>query len=322
MCDGWPRAILQPRPDDIFCGTPSLAFTYGLAVMLCAPLRFGASSVLVEDLTPERLMQAIEEFRCTAVASAPLFLRRMAAAATNHDLSSLRMAISSGEALPEATRELFRQATGLQIINGLGCTELMQTFISHTPARVRAGSSGYAIPGHRVEVLDAALEPCPPGVIGRLAVKGPTGCLYLADERQRKYVQRGWNVTGDAFSKDEDGYFFFHGRYDDLIVAAGYNIDALEVEGALLEHEAVAECAVVGVPDEERGTIVCAFVVLKPGCAAGGPMARSLQDFVKSAIAPYKYPRRIEFVKSLPRTETGKLQRFKLREVSTAGAQG
>ena len=318
MCDGWPRAVLKPRPEDIFCGTPSLAFTYGLAMMLCAPLRFGASSVLVEELTPEKLLHIIRDFRCTAVSSAPLFLRRMANVAAKHDLSSLRMAMSSGEALPEATRELFREATGLQIINGLGCTEMMQTFLSHTPERLRSGATGYAIPGHRVEVLDAAGEPCAPGVIGRLAVKGPTGCLYLADERQKTYVQRGWNVTGDAFSKDGEGYFFFHGRYDDLIVSAGYNIDGLEVESALLEHEAVAECAVVGLPDQERGSIVNAFVVLKAGYAAGEHMARTLQDFAKSAIAPYKYPRRVEFVASLPRTETGKLQRFKLRGLAPA----
>ncbi|MBI2959665.1 MAG: AMP-binding protein [Betaproteobacteria bacterium] len=322
MCEGWPRSILKPRADDIFCGTAPLAFTYGLGTMLCIPMRFGASVVLAEKQTPESLLETIQELRCTFVATVPTFFRQMAPLARGFDTSSLRRAISSGEALPEATRRQFREVSGLELIDGIGSTEMMQTFISHVPERARPGATGYVIPGYRATVLDASGNPCAPGLIGRLAVKGPSGCLYLADERQADYVQKGWNLTGDAFSMDEDGYFYFAGRSDDLIVSSGYNISALEVEAALLGHEALAECAVVGIPDEWRGQIVTAFVVLKPGYRRSPQMAKDLQDHAKSAIAPYKYPRRIEFVAALPRNESGKLQRFRLREkqFSTAGA--
>ncbi len=313
MCDCWPRSILRPKPDDIFCGTPPLAFTYGLGVMLCVPLRYGASTVLAETVTPAGLLDTIARFRCTFVATVPTFYRQMAPLVRQFDLSSLRMAISSGEALSDLTRQLFRDASGIELIDGFGATEMMQTFISHTPDRVRRGATGYVIPGYRAIVLDEHGKPCPTGQIGRLAVKGPTGCLYLSDERQQRYVQNGWNITGDMYRIDEDGYFFFQGRADDTIVSAGYNISGLEVESLLLQHEAVAECAVVGLPDDERGQIVSAFVVLKPQRVAGPQMARLLQDFVKASIAPYKYPRRIEFVASLPLTEAGKLQRFRLR---------
>ncbi|TAK84671.1 MAG: 2-aminobenzoate-CoA ligase [Betaproteobacteria bacterium] len=312
MCDAWPRSILQPGASDVFCGTPPLAFTYGLGIMLCIPMRFGASTVLIERPAPGALLQAIAAFRCTIVATAPTFYRQMAPLTGRYDLRSLRKAVSSGEVLADATRQRFREATGIELIDGLGCTEMMQTFLSHTPERARRGATGYVIPGYRAEVLDAHGKPCPPGVVGRLAVKGASGCLYLADERQASRVQNGWYITGDAFSRDADGYFYFHGRTDELIVSAGYNISPLEVESALLAHEAVAECGVTGVPDPQRGQIVCAFVVLKPDYAADEKLARALQEFVKSSIAPYKYPRRIEFVDQLPRTETGKLQRFKL----------
>ncbi len=312
MCDAWPRSILQPGESDVFCGTPPLAFTYGLGIMLCIPMRFGASTVLIERPAPGALLQAIATFRCTIVATAPTFYRQMAPLTGRYDLRSLKKAVSSGEVLADATRQMFREATGIELIDGLGCTEMMQTFLSHTPERARRGATGYVIPGYRAEVLDAHGRPCPPGVVGRLAVKGASGCLYLADERQASRVQNGWYITGDAFSRDADGYFYFHGRTDELIVSAGYNISPLEVESALLEHEAVAECGVTGVPDSQRGQIVCAFVVLKPDCVADEKLARALQEFVKSSIAPYKYPRRIEFVDKLPRTETGKLQRFKL----------
>lgn len=322
MCDCWPRSILKPVEDDIFCGTPPLAFTYGLGVMLCIPMRFGAATVLVEKLTPAGMLQTIQDFRCTLSATVPTFYRQMAPLAAQFDIGSLRKAVSSGEALPEATRTLFREASGIELIDGLGSTEMMQTFISHTPERVRHGATGYAIPGYKVAVFDEHGEPCPTGVIGRLAVKGPSGCLYLADERQTKYVQQGWNFTGDAFSMDEDGYCYFHGRSDDLIVSAGYNIDGLEIESALLKHESVAECAVVGVADEARGNIVQAFVVLKPGCAGGAQMTKTLQEFVKATIAPHKYPRRIEFLDKLPRSESGKVQRFRLRELGSVGAPG
>ena len=320
MCDCWPRSMLKPGPDDIFCGTPPLAFTYGLGVMLCIPMRFRASTVLIEKLTPAGLLQTIQDFRCTFSASVPTFYRQMAPLTEKFDISSLRIAISSGEALADATRALFRKASGIEMIDGLGSTEMIVTFISHAPERVRRGATGYVIPGYQAAVLDGEGKVCPPNVSGRLAVKGPSGCLYLADERQTQYVQGGWNLTGDVYSMDKDGYFYFQGRTDDMIVSAGYNISGLEVEAALLSHEAVAECGVVGIPDDERGQLVSAFVILKPGCAAGEPLVKALQDFVKSAIAPYKYPRRIEFVTALPRTETGKLQRFKLRGLAPVGA--
>ena len=320
MCDCWPRSILKPDQDDIFCGTPPLAFTYGLGVMLCVPMRFGASTVLVEKLTPAGLLQTIQDFRCTFNATVPTFYRQMAPLVADYDITTLRRAVSSGEALPDATRQMFREASGLELIDGIGSTEMMQTFISHAPGRARRAATGYVIPGYQAAVLDDDGKLCAPGVSGRLAVKGPSGCLYLADERQTRYVQGGWNLTGDAYSMDEDGYFYFQGRTDDLIVSAGYNISGLEVESALLKHEAVSECAVVGVPDDERGQIANAFVVLKPGYPRGEAMAMALQDFVKSVIAPYKYPRRVEFVAALPRTETGKLQRFKLREPGPVGA--
>ncbi len=314
MCDGFPRSVVQPDEDDVFCGTPPLAFTFGLAVLLCAPLRFGAATVLTERVTPAGLLQTIQDFRCTIVATVPTFLSQMAALAGDYDLTSLKKAISSGEALPDATRRIFRKATGIELIDGLGATEMMQTFIAHTPERVKPGATGYVIPGYVARVVDDRGRPCAPGVVGQLAVKGPSGCLYLDDDRQRQYVRDGWNVTGDTFSMDEDGYFYFQGRNDDLIVSAGYNIGGLEIESTLLAHDAVAECAVVGVPDEHRGQVVCAFVVPKPGFAAGEDLAKALQDFVKATIAPYKYPRRIEFVAALPRSETGKLLRFKLRQ--------
>ena len=282
--------------------------------MLCFPLRYGASVVLLEKLTPDLLLESIARYRATTCFTAPTFYRQMAQLAQGHDLRSLKKCVSAGEALPDATRQAFKRATGIEIIDGIGSTEMIHIFISHKPEDVRRGATGYAVPGYRATVLDDAGRPCPPGAIGRLAVKGPTGCRYLADERQREYVQNGWNITGDAYVRDEDGYFFYQARTDDMIVSAGYNIAGPEVEGVLLEHEAVAECGVVGVPDEDRGQIVKAYVVLKPGHGKSDALAKRLQDHVKGAIAPYKYPRRIEFVDALPRTETGKLQRFKLRE--------
>ncbi|MBA3903319.1 MAG: 2-aminobenzoate-CoA ligase [Rhodocyclaceae bacterium] len=314
MCDCFPRSILKPGPDDIFCGTPPLAFTFGLGGMLCFPLRYGASTVLVERLMPDTLLQTIEDFKASICFTAPTFWRQMAALAKDHDLSSLKKCVSAGEALPDATRQLWKQATGIEIIDGIGATEMIHIFISHAPEKVRRGATGYAIPGYRACIVDDAGNPLPPGNVGRLAVKGPTGCRYLADERQKNYVQNGWNLTGDAYRMDGDGYFFYQARTDDMIISAGYNIAGPEVEDALLNHPAVAECGVVGVPDKERGQIVKAFVVLKSGIAASAALARDLQDFVKNSIAPYKYPRAIDFVTQLPRTETGKLQRFRLRE--------
>jgi len=314
MCDCFPRSCLVPAGDDIFCGTPPLAFTFGLGGMLCFPMRFGASVVLVEKPTPDLLLETIAKHKATICFTAPTFYRQMAQLAPGRDLRSLKKCVSAGEALPDATRRLFRQATGIEIIDGIGSTEMIHIFISHTPERVRRGATGYALPGYRAAVLDDEGRPCAAGVIGRLAVKGPTGCRYLDDARQRDYVQGGWNITGDAYTLDGDGYFFYQARTDDMIISAGYNIAGPEVEGALLAHEAVSECGVVGVPDEDRGQVVKAYVVLKAGRAKSDALAKSLQDHVKGAIAPYKYPRRVEFVDALPRTETGKLQRFKLRE--------
>jgi len=313
MCDCFPRSILKPKADDIFCGTPPLAFTFGLGGMLCFPMRFGASVVLVEKLLPETLLATIQNFKATVCFTAPTFWRQMAGLVKNYDLSSLTRCVSAGEALPDATRQLWKRATGIEIIDGIGATEMIHIFISHTPESVRRGATGYAIPGYRARVVDQSGQPLPPGTIGRLAVQGPTGCRYLSDERQKIYVEDGWNLTGDAYRMDADGYFFYQARTDDMIISAGYNIAGPEVEDALLQHPAVAECGVVGVPDEERGQIVKAFVILRPGYAASAALVKELQDFVKHAVAPYKYPRAVEFVDALPRTETGKLQRFKLR---------
>ena len=313
MCDCFPRSILKVHKDDIFCGTPPLAFTFGLGGLLCFPMRYGASTVLVEKHTPETLLATIARFKANTCFTSPIMYRQMASLAKDFDLRSLRKCVSAGEALPDATRQRFKEATGIEIIDGIGSTEMIHIFISHTPERVRRGATGYAIPGYKATVLDDEGQPCRPGRIGRLAVKGPTGCRYLADERQKDYVQHGWNVTGDAYLMDEDGYFFYQARTDDMIIAAGYNIAGPEVEAALLAHAAVAECGVIGWPDEERGTIVKAYVVLKPGSPPGPETVRALQDHARKVIAPYKYPRAIEFVDTLPRTETGKLQRFKLR---------
>jgi len=316
MCDCFPRSCLKPTKDDVFCGTPPLAFTFGLGGLLCFPFRFGASTVLVEKLSPELLLETIQQFKATVCFSAPTMYRAMAGKTKDFSLQTLKKCVSAGEALPDATRQLFKQATGIEIIDGIGATEMIHMFISHTPERVRRGATGYAIPGYVADVLDEAGRSCRDGEIGRLAVKGPTGCRYLADERQKDYVQNGWNITGDAYVRDADGYYFYQSRTDDMIISAGYNIAGPEVEGALLAHPAVAECGVVGWPDEERGTIVKAFVVLKQGLPKREELKIEMQDHVKNAIAPYKYPRAIEFMDALPRTETGKLQRFRLRKPS------
>jgi 2-aminobenzoate-CoA ligase len=313
MCDCFPRSCLKPSPDDIFIGSPPLAFTFGLGGLLCFPLRFGASTALVEKFTPETLLESIQRFGATILFTAPTMYRALAGLWKNYDLRSLKKCVSAGEALPDATRQLFKQASGIEIIDGIGATEMIHIFISHSPEKVRRGATGYAIPGYRAAVFNENFEPCKPGEVGRLAVQGPTGCRYLADERQTNYVRNGWNLTGDAYTMDSDGYFYYQARTDDMIISAGYNIAGPEVEGALLEHPAVAECGVVGVPDPERGNIVKAFVVLKPGHAASEALVKELQEHVKTTIAPYKYPRAIEFTATLPRTETGKLQRFKLR---------
>jgi len=321
MCDCFPRSCLKPTRNDIFCGTPPLAFTFGLGGLLCFPMRFGASTVLMERLTPDSLLATIQKLKATICFTAPTYYRQMAGLARNHDLGSLKKCVSAGEALPDATRQLFKEASGIEIIDGIGATEMIHIFISHTPERVRRGATGYAIPGYAAKVIDETGKPCAPGVVGRLAVKGPTGCRYLADPRQKDYVlgsgnMRGWNLTGDAYKMDADGYFYYQARTDDMIISAGYNIAGPEVEAALLLHPAVAECGVVGVADAERGQIVKACVMLKSGYTGNEPMVKELQEFVKKTIALYKYPRAVEFVSALPRTETGKLQRFRLRQAN------
>ncbi len=313
ICDCFPRHTLDARMDDVFIGTPPLAFTFGLGGLLLFPLRVGASAVLVERLSPESLLAAIQEHRATVCFTAPTFYRQMAQLAPRFDLRSLSRSVSAGEALPVATREAWKAATSLDMIDGIGATEMLHIFISAAGSEARAGATGKPVPGYQACILDEHGRPVGPGVVGRLAVKGPTGCRYLDDPRQRNYVQDGWNITGDAYEMDADGYFYYRSRLDDMIISAGYNIAGAEVEEALLHHPAVAECGVVGRPDEERGQVVEAHVVLKPGVAASGELAAALQEFVKAQIAPYKYPRVVRFREQLPRTETGKLQRFKLR---------
>ncbi len=314
ICDCFPRSCLQTTAADIFCGSPPLAFTFGLGGLLLFPMRFGASTVLLEKLTPTTLLSAIEQYRATVCFTAPTFYRQMAAVAFDYDISSLTRPVSAGETLPVATREVWERETGVRLIDGIGATEMLHIFISAAGDDIRSGATGKPIPGYRACVLDDDGKPVPLDTVGRLAVKGPTGCRYLADERQGRYVHDGWNLTGDAYRMDADGYFWYQARTDDMIISAGYNIAGPEVESALLLHPAVAECAVIGVADEERGQIVKAFVVLKKDVVADAQMGVMLQNFVKQTIAPYKYPRAVEFRESLPRTETGKLQRFKLRE--------
>ncbi|HEV2737178.1 MAG TPA: benzoate-CoA ligase family protein [Candidatus Elarobacter sp.] len=312
ICDTFPPSSFAPTPDDVFVGTPPLAFTYGLGGALLFPLRAGASTVLLEKPTPDALLDAIARFGATVCFTAPTSYRAMAPLADRAKIRTLRACVSAGETLPVATRTLWETATGVRIIDGIGSTEMLHIFIAASGDAIRPGATGKPVPGYVACILDDDGNPLPPGNVGRLAVKGPTGCRYLADPRQREYVQHGWNLTGDAYLLDDDGYFWYQARTDDMIISSGYNIAGPEVEGALLEHPRVVECAVVGAPDEARGTIVKAFVVLRDG-GGDDALAAELQDFVKSRIAPYKYPRAIEFVAELPRTQTGKLQRFKLR---------
>lgn len=315
-CVCWPPHVLRPTPDDIFMGTPPLAFTFGLGGLLLFPLSIGASTVLLEQGGPQDLVDAVLKYQASILFTAPTSYRAVAAIAGPLRGSTLRKCVSAGEALPAATRVLWKEATGIEMIDGIGATELMHIFISADEKEARPGATGKAVPGYVACVMDDEGRPAPLGQVGRLAVKGPTGCRYLADERQAKYVRDGWNYTGDAYSLDGDGYFHYHSRTDDMIISAGYNIAGPEVEDALLRHPKVAECGVIGVADEERGQIVKAIVVLRPGFEATSETAKELQDYVKQSIAPYKYPRQVEFATALPRTETGKLQRFRLRQTS------
>jgi 2-aminobenzoate-CoA ligase len=312
ICECWPRHVLRPAADDVFIGSPPLAFTFGLGGLLLFPMWAGASTVLLERPAPQALVDAIVEYDATVLFTAPTSYRAMAGHGAALRGSRLRRCVSAGEALPAATRALWRDSTGIELIDGIGATEMLHIFISADEERARPGATGTPVPGYLAEVVDDEGRVVPPGTIGKLRVKGPTGCRYLADDRQGTYVRDGWNYTGDAYVMDADGYFHYQSRTDDMIISAGYNIASPEVEDALLAHPAVAECGVIGVPDEERGQVVKAFVVLRSGHDAGVDMVRALQDFVKQTVAPYKYPRMIEFIEALPRTETGKLQRFKL----------
>ncbi len=314
MADVVARHLLKTAPDDVYAGSPPLAFTFGLGALLVFPLRFRAATVPIEAPSPPAILAAIEKHRISCLFTAPFAYRALAGEVGGRDLTSLKRCVSAGEFLPKAISDLWQQHTGIRIIDGIGATEMIHIFISAVGEDIRPGATGKPLPGYRACVLDEAGRPLPPGSTGRLAVTGPTGCRYLDDERQRDYVQFGWNVTGDLYRVDEDGYFWFVARADDMIVSAGYNIAGPEVEWALLAHPAVRECAVIAAPDPERGTVVKACIVLAPGRAGDAALVRELQDFVKQRIAPYKYPRIVEFLESLPKTATGKLQRKALRQ--------
>ena len=316
-CECWPRHVLEAKPSDIIIGSPPLAFTFGLGGLLLFPMWAGASVYFHDKAyTPEIMVDVINSVGATISYTAPTFYRQMAAFAKAKGIPSLRISVSAGEGLPDATRQLWKEATGLEMLDGIGATELFHIFISSAGAEVRRGAIGKVVPGYTAKVVDDAGNELPRGQVGKLAVIGPTGCKYLGDTRQTNYVKNGWNYPGDAFYQDDDGYFFYQARADDMIVSAGYNIGGPEVEDCLLKHPAVAECGVIGAPHEERGMIVKAVIVLKSGFAGDEAMVKTLQEHVKASIAPYKYPREIEFRTSLPRTETGKLQRFKLRQAS------
>jgi 2-aminobenzoate-CoA ligase len=314
VTDTFSAYVLKPRPDDVFAGTPPLAFTFGLGALVLFPLRAGAATLLLEKATPAELADHIAAHGVTVLSTAPTAYRAMLAAGKAAQLRGLRRPVSAGEHLPASTWQAFYDATGVKIIDGIGSTEMLHIFISSADDDIRPGSTGRAVPGYQAAILDSEGKPVPDGEPGRLAVKGPTGCRYLADPRQVSYVQDGWNMTGDTYVRDSDGYFWYQARSDDMIISGGYNIAGPEVEEVLLGHPDVAECGVVGVPDEGRGQLVKAFVVLREGAAGDDRKARELQDLVKQSIAPYKYPRAVEFVSSLPKTNTGKLQRFRLRD--------
>lgn len=327
MCHLVGDRLLGIGADDIIIGSPPLAFTFGLGALLAFPFFAGATTVLLEDGSPDVYLAAIARFRATWSFTAPTAYRAMLPKVADYDLSCLKACVSAGEHLPLPTFQAWQTATGLKLIDGIGATEMIHIFISATGEDIRPGATGKVIDGYQACILDEDNNPLPDGTVGRLAIKGPTGCKYLGDERQSVYVRDGWNVTGDAYRRDADGYYWFQARGDDMIVSSGYNIGGPEVEEALLDHPAVAECAVVASPDTARGQIVKAFIVLSPNYMAPNYKAHAdliieLQKFVKQAIAPYKYPRAIEFVESLPKTETGKIQRFILRqkEISSSSA--
>jgi 2-aminobenzoate-CoA ligase len=314
VCDAYSRNVLRPQSTDRFIGSPPLAFTFGLGGLLLFPLHAGASTIMLERAGPDELLGAIPRFGATICFTAPTAYRAMLGKFSSTDIASLRACVSAGEHLPRATFDAWLAATGIKLMDGIGSTELLHIFIAAAAEEIRPGATGKPVPGYEAKIIDEAGCAVPDGTIGLLAVRGPTGCRYLADDRQRNYVRNGWNITGDTFMRDAQGYFWYQARSDDMIVSGGYNIAGPEVENALLLHSAVAECAVIGVPDADRGSIVKAFVVLQPGHDGDTVTTQALQDFVKATIAPYKYPRAIEYRAELPKTQTGKLQRFRLRD--------
>ena len=323
ICDCFPRSVAKLSRDDICCGSPPFAFTFGLGGLVLFPMRLGAASLLLEQAAPPQLIAGIHEHKPTVCWTSPTAYRAMLGMLDRYDISSLTKCVSAGEHLPRPTFEAWEKATGVRIIDGIGATEMLHIFISASGDEIRPGSTGRVVPGYEARCVDETGSEVPRDEIGRLAVRGPTGCRYLGDlERQRGYVENGWNVTGDSFRQDDEGYFWYVARTDDMIITGGHNVSGAEVENVLLEHRAVQECGVVAVPDEDRGHVVKAFIVVRAGVAATPELARELQDFVKAEIAPYKYPRRIEFVEKLPRTDTGKLQRFVLRELGRESGIG
>jgi 2-aminobenzoate-CoA ligase len=313
IADTFSRHVLRPAVDDVFTGSPPLGFTFGLGSLAVFPLRAGAAALLLERGTPDVLLPAIAEYRPTVLSTAPTAYRAILAGLATHDVSSLRRCVSAGEPLPLGTWEAFHQATGIRIIDGIGSTEMLHIFISAADEEIRPGATGKPVPGYAAAVLGDDGQPVPDGELGRLAVRGPTGCRYLADDRQTTYVQHGWNLTGDTYVRDKDGYYWYQARNDDMIISAGFNIAGPEVEAALLRHPDVMECGVVGMPDAERTMIVKAFVVLREGVFGDAAKVAELQEHCKRVIAPYKMPRQVEFIEALPRTSTGKVQRFRLR---------
>lgn len=319
VCDGYAHNILRAEREDCFVGSAPLAFTFGFGGVLF-PMHIGASFVVLEKTTPDDILTAIEQYKTTVCFTAPTAYRAMIGKLAGRDISSLRKCVSAGETLPKPTFDAWLKATGIKLMDGIGSTEMLHIFISATEDEIRPGATGKPVPGYEAKIVDDAGNDVPPGTMGRLAVRGPTGCRYLADERQRKYVQNGWNITGDTYLMDSDGYFWYQSRSDDMIVSSGYNIAGTDVEAALLTHPSVVECGVVGAPDEARGMIVKAYVIAAPGVTPDAQLAAELQEHVKREIAPYKYPRAIEFVTQLPKTETGKLKRFALRQLAQAAA--
>ena len=318
IADGYAREVLGVTETDVFIGSPPLAFTFGLGGLAIFPLRFGAAATLLENASPPNMVEIIEKYRATVCFTAPTAYRAMMKAMEEGaDLSSLRAAVSAGETLPGPVYDEWMEKTGKPMLDGIGATEMLHIFITNRFNDHRAACTGKPVAGYEAKVIGPDGAEVPPGETGRLAVRGPTGCRYLGGAKQTEYVQGGWNISGDAFTMDADGYFHFAARNDDMILSAGYNIAGPEVEAALLSHEAVAECAVIGVPDTERGAIVEAHVVLSPVAQPGAPLVRDLQDHVKATIAPFKYPRSIVFTKALPKTETGKIQRFRLRSTTS-----